>query len=103
MKELTLPIPEMSPEANNAAADTGTERKNNARRKRWKIGLYLSISAACLLGLTGLIISGLYYIDVSKHTKLIKEIGTVLVLFAAPLYFLAAHCLDMIDPRKKSD
>lgn len=79
------------------------KKKDSTDSKKWKWGLILSLSLAVLLAITGLIISGLEYLDLIEPAKLLNKIGTVLMLFAAPLYFLAAHCLDKIDLRKKSN
>lgn len=91
MREITLPtnqIPEVS------------EKKQISKispRKKWKYVLILSISTACILAATGLIIMFLAEIDAVERAELMSRIGTFLILFAAPLYFLAAHCLDKLD------
>lgn len=94
MKELTLPDNELREEKKAKKKGVSTYLK------KWKWTLISSISLATILLITGLIISGLAYIE---HAELLNKIGTLLVIFAAPLYFLTAHCLDKLDLRKKSD
>lgn len=90
MKEITIPIEQI------AAA----KQPAKPRREKWKIILLLSVTAACLLAAAGLIIILLAYLDAVERREWMNRVGTFLVLFAAPLYFLAAHCLDKLDFRK---
>ena len=70
---------------------------------RWKYVLVFSISAALLFAGTGLIISGLAYFGLIEHARLLSRIGTILIVVSAPLFILAAHCLDEIkfEERRK--
>lgn len=95
MKELTLP------NAQIPTAKENTENNDLTCSKKWKFALISSGFSALLLSAAGLFISALAYMDMVARAELFNKIGTVLVLFAAPLYFLAAHCLDKIDLRKK--
>ncbi|MEZ5426420.1 MAG: hypothetical protein R2747_09155 [Pyrinomonadaceae bacterium] len=99
MKELVLPAGERPRAAEKNINQT--KKKTFGRRKSWKLALYLSISSGFLLGLTGLIVSALAHTSAVERNTLVNEIGTFLVLSAAPLYFLAAHCLDKVAPRRQ--
>lgn len=94
MKELTLPDTELREEKR------AKKKEISIYLKKWRWTLILSLSLASVLLIMGLIISGFAYVE---HAELLNKVGTVLVIFAAPLYFLAAHCLDKMDFRKKSD
>lgn len=59
--------------------------------------LFISISAACVFVVMGFLIIGMSDIGSGERADLLNRVGTFLVLFAAPLYFLAAHCLDKLD------
>ena len=63
--------------------------------------LFISITAACGLAAMGLLIIIVSGIGSGESAGLLNRVGTFLVLFAAPLYFLAAHCLDKLDFRNR--
>ena len=71
---------------------------------RWKYVLVFSISTALLFAGAGLLFSGLAYFGLIEHAKIMSRIGTILIVVSAPLFILAAHCLDEIkfeDRRKR--
>ena len=69
-----------------------SNRKNQANR--WKYILVISIAIASLFLGAGLIISGLAYIGLVEHSKVLSRIGTIMIVVSAPLFVLSAHCLD---------
>jgi hypothetical protein len=74
--------------------DSNEKIKQKDYTNRWKYVLIFSISSALLFGGTGLIISGLAYFGLIEHAKIMSRIGTILIVVSAPLFILAAHCLD---------
>ena len=67
------------------------------RENVWQITLGFSLVMAVLGSISGLIISVLSHLNLLYDRAAMKTIGTLLILIAAPLYFLAAHCLDKLD------
>lgn len=88
MREIILPTNQIPEEKN--------EQKLSPRKK-WRYMLFISISAACVFVVMGLLIIVMSDVGEGARADLLNRVGTFLVLFAAPLYFLAAHCLDKLD------
>lgn len=95
---MTLPTNTLS---ENSEIPEKLPNRKISPRKKWKYTLFVSITAACVLVVTGLLIIGVSEIGAGERADLLNRVGTFLVLFAAPLYFLAAHCLDKLDFRNK--
>ncbi len=72
-------------------------RKNFLRENGWFIAMGSSLMIALSGSFAGMIISGLSYLNYFSDRETMKILGTLLIVFAAPLYFLAAHCLDKLD------
>ncbi len=83
-------------------SSTYTQENSNQTIKRkdytnrWKYVLVISISIALLFSGTGLVVSGLAYLGLIEHAKVVSRIGTIMIIVSAPLFILAAHCLDEI-------
>ncbi|MEO6589711.1 MAG: hypothetical protein ABIP06_10435 [Pyrinomonadaceae bacterium] len=75
-------------------------QKNNINR--WKLVLITSIIIALLFAGAGLIISGLAYLDLVEHAKVLSRLGTIMIVVSAPLFVLAAHSLDEMRFEEKS-
>ncbi len=100
MREITLPANEISENSEEFS------KAKLSTRKKWRYTLFISISAACVLVMMGILIIVVSDIGSGERADLLNRAGTFLVLFAAPLYFLAAHCLDKLDffeKKKKND
>ena len=94
MREVTLPTDKLS-EVSKVSEELPKQRISP--RNKWKYTLFISITAACVLVVMGLLIILVSDIGSGERAELLNRVGTFLVLFAAPLYFLAAHCLDKLD------
>lgn len=71
-------------------------RKRKTRTNRWQFVLIISVSIALLFAVAGLFISGLAYLGLVEHARILSRIGTIMIVVSAPLFILAAHCLDEI-------
>ncbi len=81
------------------SAEAAAQRKNRA--SRWQFILIISVSIALLFIVGGLFISGLAYLGLVEHAKIMSRIGTLMIVISAPLFILSAHCLDEIRFEKK--
>ncbi len=70
-------------------------------RNRWSAAMYISGTLAIIFSVSGLIICGIYHLNLFLHSKIANMTGTYLMVLAIPLYFLAAHYLDKLDGLKK--
>ena len=95
MREITAPANPISKDSKNLP-----EPKPSSRNK-WKYTLFISVISACVLVVMGMFVIVMSDIGSGERAELLNRVGTFLVLFAAPLYFLAAHCLDKLDFRSK--
>lgn len=77
--------------------------RRKARANRWQFVLIISISIGLLFSVAGLFISGLAYLGLVEHAKLLSRIGTIMIVVSAPLFILSAHCLDEIRFETKSE
>lgn len=75
-----------------------TAKISNAgkRRRKWLAALLFSSLGGVLVGLTGLVISGLSLFNLIEKTSLANRIGTILIVVAFPLVLFSAHALDKI-------
>ena len=67
------------------------------RRRRWALGLAVSITTAFLTGLLGLALGAISLLRLVLAESPSAIYGTVLLLVTFPLLVLAAHCMDKID------
>lgn len=91
MREIILPTNQISENLKELP------KAKLSTRKKWKYTLFVSITVACVLVMMGILIIIMSDIGSGERADLLNRAGTFLVLFAAPLYFLAAHCLDKLD------
>lgn len=66
------------------------------RRSAWTLAAIVFSVGGFLLGLTGMLLSALAYLEAAEHRNVNSRLGGLLMLFALPLFFLAAHALDRI-------
>ena len=69
------------------------------RRRRWALGLTVSITAAFLTGLLGLALGAISLLHLIPAESRSSIYGTVLLIVTFPLLILAGHCMDKIDER----
>ena len=67
----------------------------------WDLAMAISIACAITISGLGLTLSGMSYLGLVVNPESINEIGTFMMVFAAPLFFFAAHCMDKIDLKNK--
>ena len=77
--------------------------RKKVRAKRWQLVLIISILIALLFSAAGLVASGLAYFGLVEQAKFISRVGTIMIVVSAPLFTLAAHCLDEMRFEEKSD
>lgn len=89
MREAVLPLTYIQENSEDSI-----RRKN--RTNRWHFVLIISVSIALLFSVAGLFISGLAYLGLVEHARILSRIGTIVIVVSAPLFILSAHCLDEI-------
>lgn len=70
--------------------------RGGQRRQRWIRFLYAGSVGGILVGLSGLLMSGLAWFGVFERTPVFKLIGTWLIIVAFPLVIFGAHAMDKI-------
>lgn len=90
MKNLAIPF--------EAVSEKTAQKISNIRntRQRWISALLLSSASGVLVGLTGLLISGLNFFGAIEKTSVISHLGTLLIVIAFPLVMFGAHAMDKI-------
>ena len=81
------------------AASEKNKQINSAKYKsqnRWISALLVSALGGFSLGLTGLIMSGIAYFEMTGNSKQVNQIGTWLIVIAFPVIIFGAHALDKI-------
>lgn len=68
----------------------------------WKSAAFLCFAGSIILGIVGLLISGIGYFAADRFDS---NVGTVLVFLAFPLMLFGAHALDKVSEaaKKKSN
>lgn len=90
MKELAIPFEAVSVETTPKISNV----KNT--RQKWIWALSFSSLSGVLVGLTGLLISGLNFFGAIEKTSVFSHLGTLLIVIAFPLAMFGAHAMDKI-------
>jgi hypothetical protein len=81
--------------------DAANSERNLARQKRrWELNLLISITAAAVTGMFGLLFSAAVFANLFPHDGRLSILGSILLAVSFPLLVLSAHCLDRIDEAK---
>jgi hypothetical protein len=83
--------------------DAANSEHNLARQKRrWELNLLISVTAAAVTGMFGLIFSAAVFANLVPHDGRLSTLGSILLAISFPLLVLCAHCLDRIDETKRA-
>lgn len=80
-----------------------TQSAEKKALNRWNYLLFVSIGGGILLGLSGLILGTISYLNVFKNAVRVNFIGNLMIIALFPLLMLGAHALDKISEIRKKE